>query len=296
MKKLLYILSILIILLTACEKEISVDLPPYKSKVVIEGYIEEGQNPYVLITRSQGYFNPVDTNTYENLLVQDALVYISNGTETDTLIGIGPYYFGSKFVGETGKSYHLIVVVNDTTYTAITTIPEKVPIDSVKFYPDPDSYVDTLGFLWFYAHDPDTTGNAYRIFTKTVGKDDMFVHPINSVLDDEMINGKPVEFSIYRGKNKLEYDTTYDANGLDENGIKWYYFVMGETVIVKFCTIDQRHYKFWETMERQLQSDGNPFANPVTPLTNIQGGALGIWGGYGVYLDTVHITPDIIKQ
>jgi len=279
----------------ACEKEISVDLPPYESKVVIEGYIEQGQNPYVLITRSQGYFDPVDSNTFSEMQVTNALVTVSNGTVTDTLTSMGPIYYGTKFTGEVGKKYDLTVWVDDKKYTATTSITKPVPIDSVKFYPDPDADVDTLGFLWFYAHDPDTMGNAYRIFTKTIGKDNRFVHPYISAMDDELFNGQPVEFSIYRGKDELQ-DSLYNNEGVDSAGVKWYYFVMGETVIVKFCTIDHANYVFWETMERQQQADGNPFANPVTPVSNISGGALGVWGGYGVYLDTIHITPDIVKN
>ncbi|MCD6367243.1 MAG: DUF4249 domain-containing protein [Bacteroidales bacterium] len=294
MKRLIYIL-LFSFLLFGCEKEISVDLPPYESKVVIEGYIEQGQNPHVLITRSQGYFDPVDANTFTQMQVTDAKVYVSNGLETDTLTSMGPYYSGSKFIGEVGKQYDLTVWVDDKKYTATTSILTPVPIDSIKFYPDPDADVDSLGFLWLYAHDPDTMGNAYRIFTNTVGKDDRFVHPYISAMDDELYNGQPVEFSIYRGKDMLQ-ENLYDDEGIDSLGVKWYYFVMDETVIVKFCTIDHANFVFWETMERQQQSDGNPFASPVTPITNIEGGALGVWGGYGVYLDTVHITQAIIKN
>ncbi|HIE15555.1 MAG TPA: DUF4249 domain-containing protein [Bacteroidales bacterium] len=294
MKQIIYILFFTLFF-TACEKEISVDLPPYNSKLVIEGYIEQGANPYVLITKSQGYFDPVDSNTFQEMQVTNAKVYVSNGTETDTLVNIGPYYFGNKFIGEVGKQYDLTVWVDDKKYTATTTILAPVPIDSIKFYPDPDSDVDTLGFLWLYAHDPDTMGNAYRIFTKTLGKDTRFVHPFIATMNDELFNGQPVEFSIYRGKDEFQNDL-YDEEGLDSLGIKWYYFVMGESIVVKFCTIDYANFVFWETVERQQQSEGNPFAAPVTPKSNIQGEALGIWGGYGVFLDTVDISPDIIKK
>ena len=38
-----------------------------------------------------------------------------------------------------------------------------------------------------------------------------------------------------------------------------------------------------------MSSDGNPFASPTSVVTNIEGGALGIWGGYAVFLDTIQI-------
>ena len=34
-------------------------------------------------------------------------------------------------------------------------------------------------------------------------------------------------------------------------------------------------------------SSGNPFSAPTTVTTNIEGGGLGVWGGYGATYDTL---------
>ncbi len=301
MKRILLYTAILFAVLTGCEKEIQIDLPEYTPKLVVEGYIEQDGYPFVMLSKSIPYFEPVDSNSVNNIMIsgQEATVIVSNGEETDTLqpVAYGNFkaFVGTKFKGEVGKKYQLTIYYHEHTYTATTTITPPVPIDSVKFYPDPESGTDTLGFLWVYAKDPDTLGNNYRIFTQTLGKDPTFVHPRMSVDEDKYFNGINLEFSVYHGWNMMREDQ-YDDEGKDSLGIKWYYFVMGETVVVKLCTMDRAHFLFWRTAEQQQASDGNPFASPVTPYTNIHGGALGVWGGYGVYLDTVTITPDIIKR
>ncbi len=299
-KHLLYI-AIMLYAAYGCEKEIQIDLPEYEPKLVVEGYIEQDGYPVVMLSKSIPYFEPVDTNTVNDIMISgdEATVIVSNGEQTDTLqsVSYGNFnaFVGTKFKGETGKKYSLKILYGNKVYTATTTITPPVPIDSVKFYPDPESGTDTLGFLWVYAKDPDTLGNYYRIFTKTLGKDPVFVHPRMSVDEDKYFNGINLEFSVYHGWNMMKEDE-YDDDGKDSLGIKWYYFVMGETVVVKLCTMDRAHFLFWRTTEQQQASDGNPFASPVTPYTNINGGALGVWGGYGLYLDTVTITPDIIKR
>src|SRR5688572_23112344 len=50
--------ALAISLLASCEKEITVDLPITDPKVVVEGTIETGEPPFVLLTRTQSYFAP----------------------------------------------------------------------------------------------------------------------------------------------------------------------------------------------------------------------------------------------
>ena len=290
-------LTVLSVFLISCEQEITIDLPEYKPKLVVEGFIESGGFPMVTLSKSVEYFAPVDSNTLRNLYIgNEATVIVYSKDEADTLncMEFGKYKFfvGNKFKGEVGQSYRLKVLYDGKVYTATTTIPYPVPLDSIKFYPDPDVGGDSLGFLWLYVKDPDTLGNYYRIFTKTFGVDQVFVHPRMSVDEDKFFNGQQMEFSVYHGKNMFTNQDTGQTGGVK----KWYHFEMGDSVVVKGCSMDRAHFLFWRTVEQQIQSNGNPFASPVTPYTNIVGGALGIWGGYGVYLDTVKITPDIIKR
>ena len=58
-----------------------------QDKLVVEGVIEPGYPPYLILTRNQGYFDPIDANTYNNLFVTDAdtvkvWYYDENGDKT----------------------------------------------------------------------------------------------------------------------------------------------------------------------------------------------------------------------
>jgi len=292
-----YYLIVLILTTTllwfSCEKEITIDIPQPETKIVIEGAIEEGQYPWVFISKNSPYFEPVDSAVIANLLVWDAKVTVTNGIITDSLhISLDPYsfpyikYIGSTIIGEVGKTYQLKVEANGKTYTASTSILPAVHLDSLKFKPDINQ--DTLGYIWIYLVDPDTLGNYYRVFTKIIGRDHVFLHPYPSVIDDKFFNGQFSEYSLDNGRNPLE-DNLYDDNGKDSAGVPRWYFRRGQTVVVKLCAIDAFHYDFWYSIEQQFITDGNPFASPISARTNINGGALGVWGGYGIFLDTIHL-------
>jgi hypothetical protein len=57
--------------------------------------------------------------------------------------------------------------------------------------------------------------------------------------------------------------------------------------VVKFCTIDHEAFEYLRTFETEVMNNGNPFAAPSSVKTNITGGALGAWIGYGASFDTI---------
>ena len=291
--------TIFIFSFVSCEKDITVDLPKPEEKIVLEGIIENNQYPYLFVTKNTAYFDKVDTNTLVNMIVIDsnAVITVTHDNIVDTMHlvfdfnNIIPIKYQGNIKGEVGKTYKLSATIYGKTYTATTTIPTPIPLDSVKFkLRFPGTPDDSTGFLWMYATDPDTLGNFYRLFSKTLGKDNVFVHPYSSVADDQYFNGQSVEYQIYRGYNPA---TGEESDQTKEDVPRWV-FLKGETVVLKFCSLDVEHYNFWYSIELQNAADGNPFASPVTVKTNIKGGALGVWGGYGAAFDTVYIDNSII--
>ncbi|MBK7381923.1 MAG: DUF4249 family protein [Flavobacteriales bacterium] len=71
--------------LISCEKEITVELPTTPSKVVVEGVIETGQVPIVLLSRTQSFFEPTTISGLASLYITSATVIVSDGIVTDTL-------------------------------------------------------------------------------------------------------------------------------------------------------------------------------------------------------------------
>src|SRR5262249_37335502 len=157
---------------------------------VVEGYIETGQRAMVTLTKTAGFFAPVDSASLITYLVVNAVVTVSDGTTSEQLVltidtsqYIPLVYKSQTLVGQVGKTYTLKVEVDGKTLTAVTTIPHAVPLDSVWFKVQEGH--DSLGFAWAHLTDPDTLGNCYRWFAKRIGKDKRFLAPIGSVFEDK---------------------------------------------------------------------------------------------------------------
>jgi hypothetical protein len=130
--------------------------------------------------------------------------------------------------------------------------------------------------LFFRFQDPADQANNYRYFSKRNSgpfSSDRF----SSVMDDKLINGQNIVWTINNNSGKS------DSIDRKIHGLFW----KGDTVVVKFCTIDPAHRDFWQTFQ-MAGSSGGPYANPVQIKTNIVGG-LGIWGGYGSVYHTIYI-------
>jgi len=261
--------------LSACEKTIEVDLPQYAPKLVVEGWIEQGKYPTVILTRSAAYFDEVDSAALRNLIASTAKVTVSDGEQEEVLtLRRRKNYFpefiyqGTSLRGEVGKTYRLTISLQGELYTATTTIPSPVAFDSLWFEPLPDS--DSLQFLWAQLTDDANQQNYYRIFTQRKTQDSTFIPVYLSSLGDRYFNGQSFSFSLLRGASSL-------TNRTDD-----LYFKTGDTVTVKLGAVDKAHFDYWRTLERELYASGNPLAaSGNVVLSNIQGDALGVWGGYG---------------
>ncbi len=282
----LFSAGLLISLFMACEKNITVSLPDSQPQIVVEGYIEDGQFPWVVVTKSDGFFNPIDSSSLQKLVISNALVTVSDGLQTDTLpLIIDPfrfpylYYKALHLKGEIGKTYALRVVIPDgQVLTATTSIAPPIPLDSTWF--KVQEGMDSLGFVWGHLTDPDTVNNCYRWLAKRATEDDDYIAPGGSVFEDRFINGKSFDFGYARGHIP---NSEKDEDLNEEAG----YYKVGDTIYVKFCTIDYANFYFWRTAETQSSTNGNPFASPSALKGNIKGG-LGIWGGYAVTFDTIY--------
>jgi len=314
----IYILIVLVITLftSSCEKDITVDLPTTEARLVIEGVIEQGQPPYLILTRTESFFDPTDANSISQIFVHGAQVTVDDGsiqfplTELcsdqipDSLIPVVAELLGVSIeileainycayttldpmaFGEIGKSYSLTVNAEGKTATATTKIHEPIALDSVWFKLKDPNENDSLGYAWANLTDPDTVGNAYRWFAQRINhysngeqKDAYAIPPFGSVFSDQFINGLSFEFFYFRGQISNS-DKTDDNN--DEANL----YKVGDTIAIKFVTIGLAEEAFYSSFEDQVINTGNPFANPSNVQTNVEGG-LGIWAGYGVTRDTI---------
>ena len=305
MKKIVYIsVFLFLVVFSSCEKQIEFNLPDVEQTLVVEGKIETGQPPIVFLTTTQGYFDPIDSSTFDNIFINDATVSMFDGFNnyllTEINFGSASVYttFDPNAFGVDGRDYVLNISYLDKEITAQTQIPYPVPLDSVWFeLTDLSDPLDSLGFLYAEFADPDTAGNCYRWFSKRINsytynydepynnvlgqqKDSIYIAPFGSATDDKFFNGLTFEFAVARGE-------IGNFEGPDDEGPEESYFKIGDTVAVQATSITYPTYLWVRSMEDQAFSAGSPFASPGNLPTNIQGDAVGVWAGYGIYYDTI---------
>ena len=277
----------------SCEKSISFTPQNANPSLVVDANIQNGSQPFVTLSRSLNYFSKISTEELQNAFVHNAVISISNGSKTHLLReykqDLGGGYFSytyttdtanlaTAFYGEFGKSYFLSIQVDGKEYTASTTIPLLTKtLDSLWTKPAPDNPDTNKVVLMTHTTDPPGFGNYIRYFTKT--NDEPFYPGLNSVGDDQVIDGKNYEVQVDRGVDRnAEIDFEEYA-----------FFFKGDRVTVKLCNIDKATFDFFRTLEYSYSSIGNPFSSPTKVIGNISGGALGYFGGYAVQLITIQI-------
>jgi len=283
---LFYILApLLLLFMVSCEKDISLDLPRAEEKIVVEGWIENGQVPHVALSRNASYFDVIDEAAIMHMFNVDAVVKVrevETGIEETLTKTINPsflppvLYKGSTLTGKIKHHYELLIEVDGKSLTATTYIPDTISTDSTYFKAEP--LLDTLGGVYIMFQDPPLETNYYRIFTKRLSKDPRFVPVWGSIYDDIFFNGQYINYSFYRG---IDFYATQPEEYEEDD----FMFCIGDTIVTRFCAIDKAHYDFWRTYENAIYSGGNPFASPATIATNVSG-ALGVWGGYAAVYDT----------
>lgn len=281
------LLSVLLIsqLLVSCEREITFNLNQPAPKLVVEAFIENGEPPIVLLTTSIGYYAAVSLPILNESLVKDAEVSIEYQGIRYPLKGyatVGPvrllgfYYTVDSMAqqpllrGVLGGRYKLNIRWKGESYAASTTIPDTTrTIDSIFWKIPPPGNPPGKVAVYIRAKDRSGLGDYIRYFTKQ--NNGPFLPGLNSVFDDQIIDGTSYEVQIERGVIRTgELEEGYTL------------FDRGDTVQLKLCTIDKATYDFWRTTEFNFASVGNPFSSPTRVLSNLSNGALGYFGGYAV--------------
>jgi len=294
MKSRFYILLsfVALAILVSCESEIDINLPPPEILVVVDAQIENGKQVKVAVTKTAPYFDVINVATLSGIFINDAIVVLSDGTTTDTCqltvdpSSFPPIYYTTPnplLIGQTGKEYFLTVIALGKTLTSSTTIPQVVPIDSIGWEQFGED--DSLGLGWIYFQEPDTLGNYYLLQAKRQGYPYFVSVPGQSISNDQLANGQYIEFVFGRPRptpgwfNTATGDTT---NG--EGGILWR---RGDTIDVKFNSIDFASYEFLRTFNSAAGSFGNPFSAPTFVASNINGGLggfVGLGASYYTYI------------
>ncbi|PUZ24293.1 protein of unknown function [Chitinophaga costaii] len=285
-----FAMPIVLLGLFSCEKEVHIHSTNTVSQLVIEGKIEQGAYPVVVLSHSLGYFSGLDSTQTKNNYVHGATITVTdNGYNYDLreysrdTVGGSIYYYTADSSrqpnrGIPGHNYGLKIVAEGKTYISSTTIPSShMTLDSIWYkrvlYDGDSNYAE----LRVRISDPPEKGNFVRYFTKR--NREPFYPGLFSTENDDLVNGAPSNITLDRGINrneKIDYQT-------------YAYFRLKDTVTVKFCGIDRATYNFWRTLDFSFNNNGNPFSSPIVIVGNIPE-TQGYWGGYSVQYATIIMT------
>ena len=258
------ILSIIVIalLFASCEKVVDLDYKSNQSKIVIEGNITNEVGPYFV--RIINSIALKETGTYPT--IDDAVVIISDDAGNSELLtpqGDG-YYSTSTLAGVEGRTYTLTVKMEDQTYTAQSTMPTRVPFETIRIEEVSIGGDIEYNLVPVY-QDPEEKGNNYRFILSVNNK------LINQhlVLNDEVKNG--LENTL-----KLEINDDVDMKP-------------GDLISIEMQCIDKKVSLFYTTLALMGDSGPGGGTTPSNPPNNITNGALGVFSAHTVETKSVTI-------
>lgn len=243
----------LTLICSSCEKVIDIKLDSSASQLIIEGEVTTAKGPYLItITDSK---NVDENNVFTGR--NDAVVVINDLTagisETLNNTGFGKYL--TTFIqGTAGHTYQMIVTLDNKIYTATSTVPTTaVRIEGL--YVESSSYdTDDVYMVPIYT-DPVGKGNYYRLRQWING----VLIKGSYVRSDEATDGRKYNAQLY-----------YSTDAVDGNPLIEY----GDSLTVELQCIQKDVYDFYRTLNATIAQD---VSTPSNPLTNISGGALGVF-------------------
>ena len=310
MKALSYLSILLSIGLFACTKDVQIDLPQLPPQLVVDGNIEAGAYPLVLLTMSQPAADTVSLLTYLNSVVSDAQVSMINATDTfaltptfiqqlplasqkrvaemlrleleEVLLLPIQVYTSAALIGEPNQTYALHIDYEDKTFTGSTYLPNQTSLDTL--YWKRETATIAYGFSWARLTDPIASADAYRWEVRRIDRneqgedlDPIFRRARGGIFSDEFFNGQSIEFYF---QNPLKRK--------DSTHLKAYrrYYRYGDSVVVKLSKMDPAVYLYYDRMDAQLDANSNPYSTPINIPSNMKG-CLGIWAGFTPWYDTL---------
>ncbi len=234
----------------ACKKVINVNLKSTTPQFVVMGNIVNQAGPYsVNITKS---INFDQDNVFPT--VSGAVVVITDITanQMDTLTETSPGNYNTHIIsGTPGHTYHLYVNAAGNIFTASSTMPALVTLDSL--YTQPSPFGGKHPQLVPVYTDPALVGLNYHYYHFVEYKNDTASTSIIA-RNDALINGQVVRQTI--GGDQLN---------------------PGDFVTLYMECIDSAVYTYFSTL--RLTENQNS-ATPTNPLTNLTGGALGYFSAH----------------
>jgi hypothetical protein len=243
----LFVLCAVALGTSSCEKVIDLKLKDAAPVLVIEGSVASRRDSQIV---KLSYSVPLG-QTKASTAVSDAKVTITDMTtsRTHTLTyRSSGQYVAKNFVGRSGRTYLLKVLVQGKEYTASSTMPEQINIDSVGI----------------------TSSEFFGKVQKSV---------------KILFTDKPIEKNYYRyvltingtrSQNVFSYDDSFTDGNVTSRELFDFDLELktGDVVEVEMQCVDAAIHRYWQGVD-QNENRGGATTSPANPVSNISNGALG---------------------
>jgi hypothetical protein len=241
--------------LFSCTKVISVNLNNANPNIVIEGIVSDVPGPYqVKLTQTVNFSDP---NIFPPVTGSTVKITDTNLGTTDSLKEVvpGTYITQKLLQGIIGHTYQLLVLYNGQTYTASSTMPAKVNLDSVSFYITNIFGTKSTSAIANF-QDPAGIANYYT-FT-------------------EYVNGQAID-QTFNFSDRLS-DGKYIRRQLFNDSS---YINPGDQVTIEMHCVDSQVWQYFNTLG-QAKGNNSQAITPANPLSNISNNALGYFSAQTV--------------
>jgi len=245
-----------------CQQVVSIDLNKANPHTVIEANVNDQPGPYIVkLSKTGNYFEPALVfPTISNALV----VLTDNFGQSDTLKETVPgTYQSSRLQGLPDRTYSLEVEAEGQSYSASSSMPTKVFIDTIYALSRPADRGEPGYDIYVTFKDPPEEGNYYRINASSSA-------PISA----DSIDGK---------RYRLYTDKLTNGNEMQERIRAGRNVSAGDTITIELLSIDKASYDYFNTLADILSSDQAATSlAPANPNSNISSGSLGYFAAYTV--------------
>jgi hypothetical protein len=256
LKRIKYILPILVIIFSGCEQIIDLDLNDARPALVIEADLSSPDGLLTVnVSQTGSYFTPDSVQKIDN-----ASVYLINPKgiqKTANAMGNGIYELNQILI-KPGDKFKLIVEVDGEQYIAESAVMPPVEIDSISYsYYEGDNFFRPGYRFNISFSDPPGIKNYYRI---------------KAYSETFYFHNRPHDLVVFN-------DTDLDGKTIAVQLQSQYFMDPGETAIFELLSIDRQAWEYFTTFNDLISAGpGSPApANPVSSFNNNAQGYFYAW-------------------
>jgi hypothetical protein len=248
---------ILIFYAISCTKVVNINLNSSAPRLIIEGGISD--QPASCIVKLSKSVNFDEPNTFPHVSGASVIISDDLGNKATLFENKPGSYFNVTLEGIPGRTYTLTVASEGKTYTAVSTMPDPVAIDTIS----QDSFTMGFGsgtkvkFVRIQYSDPKGIENYYRFVEENNGKLSNSIYTDNDILRDGNIVNQEI----------VHIDPSLQT---------------GDRVVIYLYTIDKQVFNYFEQLRQITEGYGGQTATPANPVSNLTNGALGYFSANAI--------------